>query len=224
MKETTKDARSEPRYTLAQAARLAGTSPQNARRWMLGYEGTGHRMRPVFGSDRPAGEPLMVSFLELCELAVVARFRSNDERLPLDRLRRAHAWARQSLGLEYPFASDAMRVEGGHVLYEFTRREPGPGTMALDLAGQWLLPVSVAEVLERFDFDRTYASRWFPAGRAVPLVIDPERGSGLPTIAGRNLRADFLAGRWRAGEDIASLAEDYDLDVATVEAALRAAA
>jgi uncharacterized protein (DUF433 family) len=62
------------------------------------------------------------------------------------------------------------------------------------------------------------------SGAAVPIVVDPARGSGLPTIEGRNLRADFVVGRWRRGDTIDFLAMDFDLDPAVIEAALRAAA
>ena len=218
-------AQRDPRYSLAEAARLVGTSSQNVRRWLFGYEAPGHRMKPVFRLREPQPRPL-VSFAELCELRVVAAFRHADQRVSLDRLRRAHGYAHEKLQLEHPFASDRLRDEGGHVLYEFSRAEPGPGTLVLDQGGQFVLPWPVLEVLRQFDYDSTdhVIRRWFPFGHDIPIVIDPERGSGMPTISGRNLRSDFLVGRWKSGESIASLSQDLELEPAVVESALRAAA
>lgn len=224
MTDATKGVRETPRYTLAEAARLAGTSPQNVRRWLFGDETAGHRMAPVLGARVKEPRPL-VSFLDLCELAVVAAFRRSDHPATLERLRRAHGFARTTLQLEHPFASERIRSEGGHVLYEFGQKEPGPGTLVLDEGGQMLLPWPVLEVLKRFEYDvdEHVAQRWFLFGKSIPVVVDPDHGSGLPTICGRNVRSDFIAGRFKAGESIASLAEDYELEPSTVEAALRAA-
>jgi uncharacterized protein (DUF433 family) len=218
-------AQRDVRYTLAEAAHLVGTSSQNVRRWLSGYEASGHRMKPVFQPREKKARPL-VSFVELCELRVVAAFRCADRRVSLDRLRQAHGYARENLRLEHPFASDRLRLEGGHVLYEFSRAEPGPGTLVLDEGGQVMLPWAVLEALGQFDYDSDdhMIRRWFPFGHDIPIVVDPERGSGMPTISGRNLRSDFLVGRWKRGESISPLAEDFELEPAVVESALRAAA
>ncbi len=215
----------DARYTIRDASRLAGTSPQNVRRWLFGYQAPGHRMAPVFGKRDQETRPLL-SFVELCEVAVVAAFRRAERPVTLERLRRAHAYARSTLASEHPFASERIRTEGGRVLYDFARHEPGPGTLVLDEGGQVILPWPVVEVLQRFEYDtdERVARRWFLFGRSIPVVVDPDHGSGLPTIAGRNVRTDFIAGRFKAGESVASLAEDYELDPSTVEAALRAAA
>ncbi|MBI5949101.1 MAG: DUF433 domain-containing protein [Chloroflexi bacterium] len=225
MDATTDPVVSGPRYTVAEAARLAGTSPQNVRRWLFGYEAPGHRMKPVLGLRDREQAPL-VSFLDLCELAVVAAFRRAEHAVTLERLRRAHQYAREVLRVSHPFASDRIATEGGHVLLDFERSHPGPGRLVLNLHGQICLPLPVSEVLRRFEYDEVahMARRFFLYRRDIPVVVDPERGSGLPTIAGRNLRASVILARWKAGQGIASLAEDFELEPPVIEAALRAAA
>ncbi len=214
------------RYSISEAARLAGTSPQNARRWLLGYDAPGHRMLPVFGQTA-RGETPRLSFLELIELAVVARFRSStgSHPIPLERLRAAHRFARQQLRVEHPFASRKLLVEGGHVLYEFERQYPGTGRLALDLQGQRVLPGVVLEELRQMDFDDKsgLVLRWFPWGREAPVVLDPERGGGRPVIQGTNVRAEVIRARFDSGESIQELADDFEIGVPAVEAALRAA-
>lgn len=220
-------------YTVTQAARLVKTSPQNVRRWLRGYTAPGHSMAPVF-SRVSADEPVAISFLQLVEIAVVARYRRLDSvgqrAVPLDRLRRAHDYARQVLGVAYPFASLELRTQGGHLLHDFAVREPGAGTLALDLHGQYVLPFAVDDALQQFDYDETktppfqMAQRWFPFGRHVPIVIDPHVSAGRPIVAGTRVSLVIIRDRFTAGESIADLADDFELAPAVVEQALRYAA
>lgn len=223
--------RSGKAYTIAQAARLADTTPATVRRWLVGYAAPGHRMAPVFGAKQQPeeGEQLLVSFLELVEIAVVARFRQGAEGHPvsLDRLRRAHAYARDAFNLPYPFASLNLRERGGHVLHEFAeQRDSGAHGLVLSLNGQWELPGLVRQELRHLDFEQrdSLALRWFPKGRSVPIVLDPRIAAGRPVIYRRGVTLETIAARWRAGEPITSIAEDYELEPSTVESVLRYAA
>jgi uncharacterized protein (DUF433 family) len=212
-------------YTVAQAARLAGTTPATVRRWLFGYDSPGHQMVPVFG-DRPARAetPIQVSFLELVEIIVVARFRTGvPGRTPvkLERLRRAHEFARMQFGLPYPFATLKLRQYGGHILHKFDEEFPGPGFLALDVQGQWVLPTFVEQTIEQFDFDDEFASRWYPYGKDVPVVLDPHYAGGQPSIHGRGLMVDIIHRRWKAGQHIAFIARDFELPPAVVEKAIR---
>jgi uncharacterized protein (DUF433 family) len=168
----------------------------------------------------------MVSFVELIEIVVVARFRKgspSSRSLSLERLRRAHSYAREALGVPYPFASLKLKEFGGHILHEFEAHEgPGPGFMALDASGQWVLPGLVREEIERnIDFNGQFAERWFPRGRGARLVVDPRIAAGRVTIAGSGVTVETLRRRWRAGEPIHSIAEDYELRPDAVEEILQ---
>ncbi|MGQ9677643.1 MAG: DUF433 domain-containing protein [Chloroflexota bacterium] len=221
-------------YTVAQAARLAGTTPATVRRWLVGYEAIGHRMAPVFGTRGRRHEEnlLQVSFLELVEIVVVARFRQGIGGRPvrLGRLRDAHAYARDVFGLTYPFASLNLRESGGHVMHEFDVGNPNGPRLALSLHGQWELPGLVRTELQHFDFDHErrpadpFALRWFPRGRQVPIVVDPYVAAGRPTIYQRGVTIDTIVQRFRAGERIGDIAEDYELAIDLVEVAIGYAA
>jgi len=181
--------------------------------------------REARGEVDPTGPAL--SFLHLVELAVVARLRRDGHgRRPasLERLRRAHLFLRASWPeVEFPFASLDFLERGGRALHTFDEAHPNGAALALDAHGRWILPAPVARVLERIDFsiiDRQ-AERWFPAGREIPIVLDPRIGGARPTIKGRGITVETVYRRFQAGETIASLADDYELDQATVEAALR---
>jgi uncharacterized protein (DUF433 family) len=217
-------------YTAAEAARLAGTSPATIHRWLKGYDQPGHQMATVLGSHEPMpqGQVLRVSFLDLIEIVVVARFRQGSaehQPVKLERLRRAHAYARHVLGIPYPFASLDMREAGGHLMHEFQQRDPGPGTLALDLGGQWVLPLLVREeVEENIDFNGHFAERWFPKGRAIPLVVDPRVAAGRMVVSGFGVTINTLHKRWQSGDPIRLLAADYGIDSAVVEEVLQMAA
>jgi len=221
-------ARTGKTYTVAQAARLADTSPQNIRNWMLGRTSPKHSMRPVFGpKENEPGRRLAVSFLELAELIVVAKYRNGKGRtIPLWRLRAAHEFARKKLEIEYPFASGIFKLQGGHIIHEYEEANPGPGVIAIDVGGHYMLPIEMDQALDLFDFDTSkseLAERWYPAGKTVPVVVDPECGAGWPVVAGRNVRASVLVQRWQAGWDYDELAEDFGMAREVVEAAIRAA-
>jgi uncharacterized protein (DUF433 family) len=216
--------RTEPAYTITQAARLARTKPHNVRNWLYGSNRQGRKMRPVFGEKHREQGVFKVSFLELAELIVVSHYRNGSgATIPLNRLRAAHSYARMKMGIPYPFASGQFKVAGGHIIHEFEGEFPGR-TIAIDVDGNFVLPMEFDDALSLFDFDATteeLAQRWYPAGRSAPIVVEPGYGAGWPVIDGRNVRASVLLERWRGGMDIESIADDYQLEPRIVEAAIK---
>ena len=218
-------------YTVAEAAKLAKTTPATVRRWLQGYEAVGHRMTPVFGERVRAadGEILMLSFLELAEVIVAARFRQGDHGppIPLKRIREAHDYARKAFHLPCPFATLRLRQEGVDIMRVFDENYPGPRLLALNRGGQWALPLRVQAELEHFDFEETgdrLALRWYPMGKNVPIVVDPHIAAGRPTIHGRNITVATVFQRFEHGETINAIAEDYEIDQRLIEEAIRFAA
>jgi uncharacterized protein (DUF433 family) len=66
------------------------------------------------------------------------------------------------------------------------------------------------------------SERWFPAGRDVPVVVDPRFAGGQPTIWKRGVTVDTIARRFREGrEKVASIARDLELRPRDVEEAIR---
>ena len=211
-------------YTVSRAARLAGTTPQNVRRWIYGYEAPGHKMKPVFG-PQPDGPPA-ISFLQLAELIVVARYRKRSgKQIRLGRLRDAHQFATERLGIEWPFASEKIRFEGGHIIHDFEEEYPERRRIALDQNGIYMLPLDFRDTLDLFDFDKgdSLALRFYPLGRNMPIVIDPEHASGLPVFRGTNVRLETIVQRWHSGQTIVELEEDFEIPSSVIEAALQTA-
>ncbi|HEY3005515.1 MAG TPA: DUF433 domain-containing protein, partial [Kribbellaceae bacterium] len=88
-------------------------------------------------------------------------------------------------------------------------------------SGQLVLsPVAEAFFLKvDFDPDDSVASRLYPAGRTSPVVIDPQRAWGEPTVGG--IRTDNIYELWLAGDDPDRIADAFELSTSQVQAALR---
>ena len=214
-------------YTIAQAARLAGTNPATVRNWIEGYEAPGHRMEPVFGDPEtvPDGERRHVSFLQLSEIIVVASFRkpfSWHQAATLERMRHAHKFARKQWPeLRFPFASNEFQRHGALMLHRFSDESPGPGVLAIDRGGQYAFPELVKETISLFEFDEHYALRYFPEGRDEPIVIDPAVGAGRPVILGTSVSVRLIQRRLEAEQSISEIANDFEISVDKVRAAQR---
>ena len=212
-------------YTVTEASRLAKTSPANVRRWLLGYQHTAGSMAPVFGKKTKGDDPLAVSFLELAEIIVVLGFRKRG--VLLKELRGAHRCLSGRFNLQYPFASTTLAEKGGRVLAEYESELGHPPKLAIPtMNGQFLLPHVVKARLMRFDFhsEDSLAVRWFPYGKNVPIVVDPEFGGGKPTVFGRGLTTDIIVRRSKFGESVDSIANDFQLQKSKVETVLHYAA
>jgi len=184
-------------------------------------------MAQVFGGKKTPtdGSSLQVSFLELAEIVVVSRFRK-DSRIQLERIRRAHAYAKKVLKEPFPFATTQFKEFGGHIIHEFEESEPGRGQMAFDTGGQWVLPGFVQEGISSFDFEPEdrWVKRWFPFGRLAHVVVDPHYAAGRPIVEGTRVPVRMISERFKAGDTIQFLARDYGLKASVVEEVLRLAA
>ena len=208
--------RIRPTYSITQASKIAGTHPINVRRWLYGSDYVHTYMKPVFGKRE---EVPTLSFIQLAEIIVVSRFRQR--RVKLSTLRDAHKYARELLRIEYPFAHMNLKTDGANVLANFEEEHPKASLMAMNKRGQLTLPQEVIQALELFEYEAEFAARWFPAGRHVPIVIDPRYSAGQPSIPDRRLPVDIIYNRWKGGETIRYIASDYSLPKNVVEEALR---
>jgi len=54
-----------------------------------------------------------------------------------------------------------------------------------------------------------------------PVVVDPQIAFGRPVLTGRSVPTAVLADRFKAGDTLVQLAEDYDTSPQNIEEALR---
>ncbi len=212
--------RRAPIYSVAEVARLAGVSAVIVRRWMFGEDAVAP-LPPSGGRG-----PLLVSFLTLIEIVVAKGFRHR--RVRLARIRRAHDFAVERLGTDYPFASLRLRALGGQILAEFDQESPGEGNLlVLDRSvepgsEQWTLPVLVRQTIEAIEYaSDELAKRWFPLGKDVPIVVDPRLAAGQPTITGTGVTVRAVHSRFKQELPMDFIARDLRLKRTEIEAALR---
>ena len=223
--------RTQPMYSFAEAGKLAGVSTNTVRNWLLGYsqeewvssgEGRVRQERAValLFNTMPA-DSTMVSFLQLVEIVVAARFRLA-ERKSFQVVKRAYENAQEVFNLPFPFAHLQLKAIGGHIVHEL-REGSRASYQALDVLEQWSLPGIVDEVLsEQIKYEDELAARWYPRGYDVPIVLDPRITSGAPTIEGCRVTVLTIYKRWKDQQQpIEFIANDFGLEPATVERALQ---
>jgi len=215
------DVAERPTYTAAEAARYTGTSAATVARWRAGYtyqtQGGPRRSGPVTGGE-PRG---LLAFSELLEVAVVVAAR--DAGLSMKAIRSGVNTARGLYGVERPLSLMRFKTDGRSLFAHETAEEAIGRTsrfVNLSSAGQ-IAWEHIEDVLKDIDYESDVARRWWPAGRDQQVVIDPRVSFGRPYVVRRGVSTDAVAGRFRAKEPLASIAEDLDLTTEEVEAALR---
>lgn len=204
-------------YSFAEVAHLAQVSASTVRNWLLGYATTQGPVQPLF-KGHPE-EERSCSFLQLIEIVVAAKFRKA-ERQPFRTVRRAYDNARELWPhLEYPFASLELKSIGGHIVHII--RVPGAPLQAIDEPEQYTIPDLVQETLEQIEYEYELASRWYPVGKEVPIVVDPQISSGVPIVQGRGITVEAIHRRFKAKQKIGFIASDFRLDPETVEEVIR---
>lgn len=206
-----------PLYTVAEAAHLAGVTRATAHRWLRGYEYRGRDGERTAVGPVGASQAISpgASFLDLAELVAIRGFR--DFGISLQAVRRLADYCADTLGVDRPLVSLAFKVGGRDVFVAEGARLLSVGPARGQHA--W------AEVLDPFlatlDYGQRFARRWWPEGKHTPILVDPELGFGLPVVAGSGVRTEIILERFRAQDSIAQIADDFSLDPAAVEAAIR---
>jgi len=213
-------------YEPADAARFLRMSSARVRRWVYGYhyeyrEKTRHK-GPMIVRDRNDGQVPYMSFLDLMELLFVKLFL--DEGIPLQRIRRALDEAKQVLDIDHPFAR-RMFFTNGHALYlQVKQQGDAPQLLQLLSGGQWVIAPVVMQYARQIDFARVSgeALRWWPMGRAVPVVLDPRVSFGAPTIAEAGIRTTVLYDLYKAeGKRVNAVSRWMQIPPDLVRAAVR---
>ena len=208
--------RTQPMYSYGEAARLSHVSVSTIRNWLHGYMTDYGPIKPLF-FDHPDDEKVC-SFLELIEIIVAAKFRKA-EHVPFDRVRAAYDNGKKLFKQQYPFAHEELKGYGGHIVHII--RVPGISLQAIDQPEQYTLPDLVQATLSQIEYEHELASRWYPVGKDIPIVVDPQISAGLPIIKGRGITVEAIYKRFKADQDIAFIADDYDIKPLVVEQVIR---
>ena len=217
-----------PIYTVAEAARFLGVPPTTFGNWARGYRATFKTRSPIVGrpvvTALPADRNLpTIPFGGLAEAVAVQAFRKAG--VSLQHIRRAVAVLEQEVGIAHALVSRRLFTDGASVLYDYAEREGDDELLTHVVTQQRVIEGAVREHLERIK----YGHDGWPQQLVSPLterpvvVADPRRSFGQPMFIRGSIRVEDVLDRWRAGETMAAVAEDFGIPSTDLEDYLRGA-
>lgn len=219
-----RDLRNIGAYGITEAAHYLALPSATLRDWVRGrsYATAGGPQVSEPLILLPHVEEPLLSFTNLVEAHVLKAIRRHHG-VPMQQVRPALTYLESTLGVAHPLAHRQLLTDGVNLFTEHFG-----DLVNLSKSGQ----LAVREVLEahlrRIEHDSAgLALRLFPFSRGEDLeaprivVVDPRISFGRPVIAGTAVRTDVIASRLKAGESVQNLAEDYGVEVAQVEEAIR---
>jgi uncharacterized protein (DUF433 family) len=213
-----------PAYGVAEAAHYLRIPLATLRSWVRGrYYPTesGRRFfKPLIELPQPA--LLSLSFVNLVEAHVLDAIRREHE-IALPKVRTALLYVRHQLGSRHPLADLKFETDGVDLFLSRYER-----LISVSEAGQLAMRDMLTAHLRRVEHDDSgLAVRLFPFTRKRQpdepkiIVMDPYVSFGRPTISGTGIATSIVAERYKAGESIEELAEDYGCKRDYVEEAVR---
>ena len=210
-----------PVYGMGQAARLLGLRPDGLRRWIDGYERQGKQYAPVIRERRTGVD--VVTWGEFVEAGYLREYRA--KQVSLQYLRPVIGFMRERLGVQYPLATLRPYTSGKELALEaqeFVGLDPALSIVVLGRDGSLKLADPAVAFLDKIEFNDAggVAERLFPLGRSKPVVLDPDRGFGEPTVPTVGVRTEILAELVGSGEDPRCVAAVYAMSVEDVVSAV----
>jgi uncharacterized protein (DUF433 family) len=203
-----------PAYTLAEAARYLGVSEATLRTWFRGKPGKTTAdgalrkdpVKPVLPTEAGPREPL--SFIDLIEAHVLFSLR-NAYKFPMRKVKLAmeylasHNEGDLTVLARQDFFHDCGDLYLGFDKTLLTLTDQG------QLADKTILTVGLQQITYGAD---GFADKFFPKTGNVgqnKFVVDPEINYGRISIVRLGVGADAIAARFKAGEKVMDIAEDY---------------
>jgi uncharacterized protein (DUF433 family) len=218
-----------PLYTVAEAARFLGVPASTFTTWARGY-----RRRPP-GRPEVVGAPVLTSvsagrrepivpWIGLAEGMVVAAFRKAG--VSMQHLRSAVVVLEKEFGLPHALASRRLYTDGANVLYDYAEHEGDEELAHLTVVAsqQRVFAEVVKDYLQRITYgeDGWAALLTSPATPTAIVSADPLHAFGQPRFLRGGARVEDVIDRWRAGERLRDLQEEFQVPAEDIEDYLRA--
>jgi uncharacterized protein (DUF433 family) len=182
---------------------------------------TGKRFfKPII--ELPDREHRLLSFVNLVEVHVLDALR-RAHGVPLSHVRKSVDYLQNRLGAKHPLAHEKFATDGVDLFVERFGK-----LMNITREGQLVIKELIETYLQRVERDPVgIPIRLYPFTRERnpeeprAIVIDPYVSFGRPVLAGTGIATTVIAQRYKAGESIAELAEDYGRSRSEIEEAIR---
>ncbi len=221
------DPREVAAYGMTEAARYLGLPVSTLRSWTVGqpyrWRNQKRFFEPVIEIADPRGR--LLSFWNLFEAYVCDALRV-EHRISLQKIRTAIRFIRKSdPDSQHPLVETRFATAGVDLFIE----KSGELLGVTSTGAQMAMRECLERYLKRVDRDRFgRVARLYPFTRTLRteetprvVVIDPVVLYGRPVIAGTRIATAIVYERWKAGESVRELAEDYQRETVEIEEALR---
>jgi len=216
------DPRECPAYTLLEAAHYLIVPNATIRYWSVGRDGSA----PLIRIPEPQKSPTLLSFFNLVELHILAAIR-REHKVKMASIRKALQYlgrkAQDPQAKRYPLISHELETDGLDLFIERYGQ-----LINISQEGQMTMREVIDAALQRIERDangipiKLYPFTQSSTDGAPSLVsIDPRISAGRPVITGTGLSTQIIAERYKAGESVNDLAQDYERDDAEIEEAIR---
>ena len=222
------DPRDVPIYGIREAAHYLQVPPSTLRSWVAGRDypvekgRRKKRFQPLI--ELPDAKMLWLSFSNLAEAHVLSAFR-REHNVPLPAIRAALEFVTKRYGWRRPFIEQEFKTDGVVLLIE----ELGRHGSIVDASaqGQLVMRKVVEAHLKRLEWENRLVSRLYPFTTARQLrgpksvMMDPRYSFGRPILRNCHIPTAMIAERYKAGESVDDLADDYGCPRRDIEEALR---
>jgi uncharacterized protein (DUF433 family) len=217
------DKRELPAYQIVEASHYLGIPKSTVRSWVVGYpyqtKGGKSYFRPII---TPASkDPLLLSFINLVEVHILSAIR-REHQVSLDKVRKAIDYLKKSFPSQHPLADQQFETDDIDLFVEKWGQLIG-----VSLDGQLAMQEIIRAHLRRVERDAAgIPVKLHPFTRKEVrdepklIVIDPRIAFGQPVIVGTGIRTATIAERYKAGESIEELADDYGLKPFDIQEAI----
>lgn len=219
------DPREAPSYGILEAAHYLNIPKATLRSWVLGRNyPTNHgaqSFRPLLTIADEKHK--LLSFINLVEAHVLAAIRRKHN-IELPKIRSALEYTQSKLGVARPLAEQQFETDGVNLFVEKLGE-----LISVSENGQHAMRAILITHLKRIERDpRGVPIKLFPFTRSTrnnderqAIVIDPSISFGRPSLSNTGIPTAILAERYKAGDSIDSLAEDYGARRDAIEEAIR---
>lgn len=171
-----------------------------------------------------AGREASIPFVGFAEAYVLSAFRRAG--VPMQRIRPAVERLATEIGVDHALASERLCTDGAEVLYDYAvTQDDDLLELTVVRTGQKQFSDLVREYLHRVRYgdDGWMIVVELPTYAHARVVVNPRRAFGFPLLIHGGARVEDLVDRFKAGDSVAEIAEDFAVPDAEVEDVIRVA-
>lgn len=225
----TDDPRLLPAYSIGEAAHYLRMPQPTLRSWIAGrvypVAGQKKRSRALIDLDDPGHQ--FLSFINLVEAHVLAAI-CRRNRIKLPKVRKALDYVRQEFKIQRPLIDQAFQTDGLDLFVErygelINASRQGQCAMK-EIIGVYLKRIERDEKglpIKLYPFTRDTEATGSPSSDPRFVVMNPRISFGRPAISGTGIPVSSIYERYKAGDSVADLAQDFRLETGAIEEAIR---